>query len=105
MCAKLVVSLTEEIRCRLDRMYLEILISPTGTTESFVKTDTELQLSLEIELDSLYTEIQDLNRIFVTQEFQMPLTEASNRKATRYHDVVLNFLLYVRVSFVVGRRC
>ena len=105
MCAKLVGNHTEDILCRLDRLYLELLMSPTGTTESAVETDTELQISLKVELDSLYTEIKDLNQIFVIQEFQTPLTEASNRKATRYQDAALKFLLYVRDPVVFGRRC
>lgn len=98
MCAKLIVSLTEDIRCRLDRVYLETLISTSDTGEPSADIDNNLQLSLEVELDSLYTEIGDLNRVFVIQDFQKPLIQASSRNANTSHDIACKFLLYAERS-------
>ena len=98
MCAKLIVSLTEEIRCRLDRIYLQALISISDTGQSSADIDNDLQLSLEVELESLYTEIGNLNQVFVKQEFQKPLVHASSRSASRSHNIAFKFLLYVRCS-------
>ncbi|QGA17965.1 hypothetical protein EYB26_005642 [Talaromyces marneffei] len=62
---------SEEIRCRLDRLYLENLLS-----DGEVGTDIENQetkIALEEDLESLYSEIEVLAEMSARQEFGQPI--------------------------------
>lgn len=94
LCDRLILSLSEDIRCRLDRIYLETLMSPD--LESFSdQTETNLHSSLDVELDSLHTEVEHLNRVLVTQEFQQPLLTALDVGKLLERQTALSALEYV----------
>ena len=76
---KLSTYLAKEIRCRLDRIYLETNQSPTMASETFSRDKVELS-SLKAELDTLYSEITAVAEMATSLEFENPLIEAARQK-------------------------
>jgi len=79
LCAQLISCQTDEIRYRLNRMYLESLHAFQDMVEVPSAAQKDLEASLESELDSLYTEIADVIQIYVSQEHLEPLTEYTTK--------------------------
>lgn len=72
---------SEEIYCRLDRLYLEALEAGDDVSSEVVKTDDSL-LVLEQDLESLYPEIEVLAEMSARQQFG----ERILRELQRNHD-------------------
>jgi hypothetical protein len=84
LAEKLVGFSCEEIRCRLDRIYLEQLREPVnheGGTEDGLSIQ---EVSLKADLETLYAEIRDVVAMAVSQEFEHPLLN-SRRENWRRH--------------------
>lgn len=71
LCGRLVTYNTQEIRCRLDRKYLESL----DANESHLQPIEAQNLisSLKAELGTLYPEIRAVAQISISQSFETPL--------------------------------
>lgn len=63
---------SEEIRCRLDRLYLEALLSD-GEVLTDVSETQDAKTALEEDLESLYSEIEVLAEMSARQEFGQPI--------------------------------
>lgn len=74
LCGRLVTYNTQEIRCRLDRKYLESL----GANETHLQPIEAQNLisSLKAELETLYPEIRAVAQISISQSFETPLAES-----------------------------
>lgn len=74
LCGRLVTYNTQEIRCRLDRKYLESL----DANESHLQPIEAQNLisSLKAELETLYPEIRAVAQISIGQSFETPLAES-----------------------------
>ena len=74
LCERLVTYNTQEIRCRLDRKYLESL----DANESHLQPIEAQNLisSLKAELETLYPEIRAVAQISIGQSFEAPLAES-----------------------------
>lgn len=80
LTTKLVGYISEEVHCRLDRIYLKTLQSGTNATNVEIEDEADLITSLENELDSLYPEIGILTEMCAHQQFKSPiLRELRNR--------------------------
>lgn len=83
--------IADEIRCRLDRLYLQLLLShDTGATDGMeieqISTD-----EIETDLESLYSEIDVLAEISARQKFGQPiLLELRRRKQRVAHSTEEN---------------
>lgn len=71
---------TEEIRCRLDRIYIETIRSSSNTNASQSTQASNLVSSLKEELGSLYPEISAVSQMSVSQEFEAPLTQSIEQR-------------------------
>jgi hypothetical protein len=63
---------SEEIRCRLDRLYLEALLSDSEDLTDVCGTQ-DAKTALEEDLESLYSEIEVLAEMSARQEFGQPI--------------------------------
>lgn len=63
---------SEEIRCRLDRLYLEVLLSDSEVVAD-VSGSKDAKVALEEDLESLYSEIEVLSEMSARQEFGQPM--------------------------------
>jgi hypothetical protein len=80
---KLVDFTCEEIRCRLDRIYLEQL-HEAGSHENGIEDDLSMQeVSLKGDLETLYAEIRDVVAMSVSQEFENPLLNSRQENSQR----------------------
>ena len=90
MCSRLASCLAQEVRCRLDRIFLETLSAPQRTDMFHSEANGELQSSLQVELDSIYTEIPSVIEMSIAHEYQTPLIDsltssvANNYESTNY---------------------
>jgi hypothetical protein len=81
---KLVDFTCEEIRCRLDRIYLEQL-REAGGHENGIEDDLSVQeVSLTGDLETLYAEIRDVAAMSVSQEFEHPLLHSRQENSQRH---------------------
>jgi hypothetical protein len=77
LTTRLATLISDEIRCRLDRKYLEAIDSySTSNHTRHVPHET----SLKADLGTLYTEIGDVAQMFVDQAFTMPFSQVTERK-------------------------
>lgn len=89
---------SEEIRCRLDRLYLESLLTDAHTPTDVSKSRNAC-LALEEDLESLYSEIEVLAEMSARQEFGQPILDELQKKKQSFacsleenFDVVCVFL-------------
>lgn len=94
LISRLVDYTTEEIECRLDRIYLETLHESRNGSESPAERKEDAN-ALKEELDSLHSEIEVLAEMAVQQEFKDPIM-----KAARSQEVHLKTKSEVRLSYV-----
>lgn len=81
---------SEEIRCRLDRLYLEALLSD-GEALAEVSKNNDAKIALEEDLESLYSEIEVLSEMWARQEFGQPiLGELRRNKQHSAHSLEEN---------------
>jgi len=81
---KLIDFTCEEIRCRLDRIYLEQLHEPVSHENGIEDGLSMQEVSLKADLETLYAEIRDVVAMAVAQEFEHPLLN-SRRENWRRH--------------------
>ncbi|KAI9373148.1 Sodium/calcium exchanger protein-domain-containing protein [Aspergillus egyptiacus] len=89
---------SEEIYCRLDRLYLEAVLGSSKTV-SHVSNDaaTKAVVSLEEELDSLYPEVDILAEMSTKQQFVEPiLRELQN------HHGQLRIVSHQKLDYILG---
>lgn len=79
--AKLIAFVSDEIRCRLDRTYLEALDSSRASNEPWPGADSPDEGSLKTELGTLYSEIGDVAQMTIDQEFTVPLIKMIRSKS------------------------
>ena len=96
LCKALADHLTAEVRLRLDRVYLEAQRSFKDTASSTTSGVEELEVSLQEELQSLYSEIGAVAEMSITHEFEQPIknsisekNSAINRRAESVFDYVI----------------
>ena len=81
---KLVDFTCEEIRCRLDRIYLEQLREPVSHENGIEDGLSMQEVSLKGDLETLYAEIRNVVAMSVSHEFEHPLLN-SQRENWRRH--------------------
>jgi hypothetical protein len=81
---KLVDFTCEEIRCRLDRIYLEQLRQPVNHGSGVDDGLSMQEASLKGDLETLYAEIRDVVAISVSQEFERPLLNSQREDSQRH---------------------
>lgn len=81
LIARLAAFISDEIRCRLDRTYLEALNSSNASDVTGTVELTPHETSLRTELGTLYTEIDAVAQMFVDRTFTTPLGGAVGRKS------------------------
>lgn len=96
LCEILSTYLVDEIRCRLDRIYLETKQSPTKFSGTCSENEIDLESSLKAELDSLYSEITAVAQMSASLEFGNPLTEATRKKKVQNDGYIGSVLDCVR---------
>lgn len=100
LCRRLVTYNTQEIRCRLDRKYLESLSANDSHSQPIEAEN--LISSLKAELETLYPEIRSVAQISISQSFETPLVESIEkdialgklRSRSILDDVRLHSLFY-----------
>ncbi|KAI9771986.1 MAG: hypothetical protein M1835_006325 [Candelina submexicana] len=80
LCSMLATLKTQAIQCRLDYIYLETLNRPNSANHHSSTDDEAELLSLQEELDSLYSEITPVAEMAIQQEFQGPIVHAIHDK-------------------------
>lgn len=80
LCARLAGFISDEIRCRLDRIYLEALASSHASDQIRNIENLAPEASLKTELETLYTEIGAVAQMCVEQAFTLPLVEKITKK-------------------------
>lgn len=94
VCAQLTACQTDELRYRLNRLFLESMHTFQDMVQVPSAAQKDLEASLLSELDSLYTEIADVTQIYVNQEHLTPLTEQTTKysvqKRKRAHSILNN---------------
>jgi hypothetical protein len=81
---KLVDFTCEEIRCRLDRIYLERLREPISHENGIGDVLSMQAVSLKGDLETLYAEIRDVVAMSVSQEFEHPLLNSQRESSQRH---------------------
>ena len=79
--ARLTGFISDEIRCRLDRTYLEALTSSHASNGTEDTEQVSREATLKAELGSLHTEIGAVAQMFIEQAYAVPLREAVMKKA------------------------
>ncbi len=94
LCAQLTACQTDEIRYRLNRLFLESMHTFEDMVQVPSAAQKDLEASLLSELDSLYTEIADVTQVYVNQEHLTPLiehtTKYSAQRQKRAHSILDN---------------
>lgn len=91
--------ISEEIRCRLDRLYLETVLTDIRLpADPISHPDDGVHLALEEDLDSLYSEIEVLAEMSAKQEYGQPILEALRKKKQHSAHSLEENLEMVRVS-------
>ena len=101
LCEKLSTYYADEIRCRLDCIYLGTSQSSAKSSAEFLGDEEELEFSLKAELDTLYSEITAVAQMSTSLEFEKPLDEAIRQKITQNDDHIGSALDHVCCLFPV----
>lgn len=81
LSTKLSGLLAEEIRCRLDRVYLESAReSPSDDSDDADDDQPDQLRSIEEEIGSLYSEVDVLAEMYSRQKFQGPVSRTLQRR-------------------------
>ncbi len=100
LCSTLAALKSQAIQCRLDYIYLEAQNSPIPATVRGSTDDEAELLSLQEELDSLYSEIAPVAEMAVQQEFKEPIMLAMNERQYEAITQADRRLEYVRLPFL-----
>ena len=91
LCSALGDLLVNNIRCRLDRIYLEsMLVSQHSDTVS--NQDDDLEAGLESELQTLADEIVPVVEMFVEHDYVAPLKAAATKRCS-LHETEVRIIL------------
>lgn len=85
--------MTNGIRCHLDQVYLKVIQSLPVTEALRSSEITDLERSLETELGTLYTEIDDVAQMSINHEFFKPLNDLIEKQGDyreAHVQIVLN---------------
>lgn len=102
LCARLIVYDAEEIRCRLDRKYIEAIRSSPNSDAPLSIQANDLVSSLKEELGTLYPEIGAVSQMSVSQKFEAPLTQSINQNIVCREDKIRSALDNVRLYNSTG---
>lgn len=100
LCSTLAALKSRAIQCRLDYIYIEAQNNTSPTTRQRSTDDEAELLSLQEELDSLYSEIAPVAEMAVQQEYKEPIMHTLDKK---HHEAVTHAdrrLEYVRRPFL-----
>ncbi|KAI9789946.1 MAG: hypothetical protein M1833_002140 [Piccolia ochrophora] len=86
---------TEEIRCRLDRVYLESYEKSSAEEVVHQGISKDETGTIEEELESLYSEIAPVSQMSVQQEYLQPLLQAIEDQKTRIVGQSVAALKYI----------
>ncbi len=100
LSAKLADFTAEEIRCRLDRIFLEVSLKDFESKEYRLDDPEGTQQSLEEEMSSLYSEISAVAEMSVHQNFVEPIMKQLVQRKDRDKALSGAILHYVRLTYV-----
>lgn len=78
--------ISEEIHCRLDRLYLEGMQTTNADSNASTGDDHEMYNGLQAELESLYPEIGVLAEMSVKQQFGDPILRQVQQRRDQSHN-------------------
>lgn len=84
--------MTNGIRCHLDHVYLKIIQSFSVTEASRSSETNDVERSLETELGTLYTEIDDVAQMSINHEFLEPLNDLIEKQSD-YREAHIQIVL------------
>lgn len=96
LCARLTANNVEEIRCRLDRTYLEAVQSSRILKAPESSRTNELLSSIKAELETLYPEIDAVALMSIDRNFKAPLAKGIEQSMVQREDQILSVLDDVR---------
>lgn len=96
LCARLTANTVDEIRCRLDRQYLEAIQSSRNLKEPRSIEANDLVPSIKAELATLYPEISAVALMSIDQTFKSPLAKSIEQSIVQREDQILTLFNHVR---------
>ena len=102
--SKLVGFTCEEIKFRLDRIYLEQLHGYAAHENDFEEAAGTQEISLKSDLDTLYTEIRDVVAISVSQELEYPIRNSrleDSRRQRTSQNLAGQCVSYINSSSII----
>lgn len=96
LCASLTANTVDEIRCRLDRKYLEAIQSSRNPKEPQSIQANDLVSSIKAELATLYPEISAVALMSIDQTFKSPLAKSIEQSILQREDQILTLFNHVR---------
>ena len=87
--------LADEIRFRLDRIFLEICQCPENSSSACSEDGAQLEQSLKAELDTLYTEITAVAQMSTSLEFENLSIEALKQNSVQNNIYISTALKHV----------
>lgn len=96
LCARLIVHNVDEIRCRLDRKYLEAIQPSRNLKAPQSGQANELLSSIKAELETLYSEINVVALMSTDQTFKAPLAKSIEQCIVQREDQIISVFDDVR---------
>lgn len=98
LCARLVANIVDEIRCRLDRKYLESSQSSRSLKTPQSSQANDLLSSVKAELETLYPEISAVALMSTDQSFKAPLARNIKQSIVQREDQIISVFDDVRLD-------
>lgn len=98
LCARLVANNVDEIRCRLDRKYLESIQSSRSLKTPQSNQANDLLSSVKAELETLYPEISAVAQMSTDQSFKAPLVRSIEQSIVQREDQIISVFDHVRLD-------
>lgn len=98
MAAMLTGFIAQEVRCRLDRIYLQALSEVPSGDHLDHRDALHHQTSLQQELESLYSEVKILAEMSVQQEYTGRILQQSKHRYHQSEAASMSKILYVLLS-------
>ena len=106
LCARLKTYMAGGIRCHLDRVYLETILTSQNYGASHSSEEPDLETTLKTELGTLYTEIENVAQMSVYHEFSEPLSKIikgeSALREDRIRTIFDNVSSKARMAFTIS---
>lgn len=90
LCSRLIANHVDEIRCRLDRKYLEAIQSSRNLKAPQSSQAEDLASSIKAELETLYPEISAVALMSIDQTFKAPLAKSIEQSIVQREDEVIS---------------